>query len=102
VQGQNLLVEAAEATLMLGNQLRLEGAVAIAWRLESEFSHIAANGLFRVAIASVDGRGQVARRDSDLRQHRDLLTSEMNVHLGIEHALESGLHEAAHQPIEVV
>ena len=101
VQCQNLLVETGQPSLILANQLRLEGAVAIARRIESEFSHFAADGFCGVPIASVGGGSLSPGFRFVLGESRDGLSTEVNVHFGIEHALEGGLHQAAKESVEV-
>ena len=95
-----------EPALMLGDQLRLEGAVAIAGRLERELAHIAADGLLRMSVAAVLRRWPGPRRllesVGDGRRLRVGSASEVDVHLGVEHALEGGLHQGPHQAVEVV
>src|SRR6185312_17304536 len=53
VEGQNLLVEAVEPTLPLGDQLGFEGAVAVAWCPQLEVTHITADRLPRMSVAAV-------------------------------------------------
>src|SRR5205823_4887604 len=42
-----------EPALSLGNQLRLEGAIAVAWSPQVEVAHITADGLLRMSLATV-------------------------------------------------
>jgi hypothetical protein len=87
---------------VLGDQLRLEGAVAVAGCVEDQFAQLAADGLVRVAVASVGcssrGEGGVIVR----RQGGGGLASEVDVPIGVEHPFEGGLHQGAHQGVEVV
>src|SRR5262249_2857159 len=45
VQREDLVVETAEAALVLGDELRLEGALAIARDVEADLTEFALNGL---------------------------------------------------------
>jgi hypothetical protein len=53
VQGENLLVEARHAALVLADQLRLERAVAVAGRGDGQFAQFAADRLFRPTVAAI-------------------------------------------------
>ena len=73
VQGEDLFIEAGEPALMLGDQLRLEGAVAVAGRVEGEFAQFAADGLLRVAVAAVCRGGRARGGAVSVRQGGEAL-----------------------------
>jgi hypothetical protein len=50
VQGQDLVVEAAQAALVLADELRLEGAVAVARDVEADLAEFALDGFLGVAL----------------------------------------------------
>jgi len=56
IQRENLLVEARPAGLVFGDDLRLEGAVAIAWNFNRQLAKVALQRLFALAVAGVAGR----------------------------------------------
>ena len=87
---------------MFGDQLWLESAVAIARRVEGEFTEFTVDRLGGMPIAPVFGGGRTEGLGGILRQGRDDFTSEVDIHFGIEHAFESGLHQRAEEPVEVV
>jgi hypothetical protein len=58
VEGHDLVVETGESPLMLGDQLRLEGAVAIAGRLHPDVAHITADRLGGMSVAAILSRGR--------------------------------------------
>jgi len=111
VQRQDFFVEARHAPLVLGDQLRLERAVAIARRGERQLALVALHGLLRPPVAAVGralGRGRLVgcRRSLDGRRFglrgRGWPAAEMHVHLGVEHPLQGGLHHQPHQAVEVL
>jgi hypothetical protein len=90
------LVETGESSLMLGKQLRLEGAVAIARGPQGHFLHIPADSLCGMSVASI------VVRHTRLVLAGHGLASQMDVHLGVEHALQGGRHHGLHQAVEVL
>jgi hypothetical protein len=56
VEGQDLLVEASDPPLVLGDAFRLEGPVAVAWAVEGDRPERALNGLPGGAVAAVGHR----------------------------------------------
>ena len=53
IEGEDFFVKARDAPLMLPDQLRLEGAVTIAWGGDSQLAEIALHRLPRVAVPTV-------------------------------------------------
>ena len=53
VQRDDLVVKAAPAGLVLGDELRLEAAVAVSGHLDRQFAEIAYEGLLAFAVAGV-------------------------------------------------
>ena len=53
VEGKNLLVEPAQPALMFWDQLRLEGAIAVARRRDLDLAEIALHGLSGMAVATI-------------------------------------------------
>src|SRR5262249_4959810 len=53
VQSQDLVVEAAQAALVLADELWLEGAVAVARDVEANLAELALDGFLGVAVAAV-------------------------------------------------
>ena len=114
VQGEDLLVEARHPPLVLLDQLRLEGAVAVPRRGDRQVAGLAADRLLRSAVATVRrlpgrlwlDRGQLGRsrcgRRRLARRFRQRAASEMHVHLGIEHPLQGRLHHQPHQPVHIL
>ena len=69
--------------------------------------HIAADGLFGMSVAAIIPSWLirlVARRRLCGGHHRVGMVpaTKMNVHLGIQHAFESGLHHQSHEIIDIV
>jgi hypothetical protein len=60
IQGNNLLIEAVEACLVLLDELRFELRVAVTWHLNAHLPALALDGLRRAAVTRV--AGVVARR----------------------------------------
>jgi len=88
---------------MLADELRLERAVAVAGRGDGHLAQVAGDRLFRPAVAAV-GRtpGAVGRRlRHSLRLGRVPFTTEVDVHLRVEHPLHGRLHHQPQQAIEV-
>jgi len=80
VERDHLLVEAGEAALVLGDELRIETSVTIARNRQLELAAVGQNRLGTAAVAVIAGRllGILAQ---------------MVVHLGIEHPLGQRLLE---------
>jgi hypothetical protein len=74
VERDDLLVEAREAALVLGDELRIEAPVTIARNRQLEFATVGENSLATTAVAVI------------ARRLLGILT-QMVIHLGIEDAL---------------
>src|SRR4029077_8434105 len=85
---------------VLGDQLRLLGAVAIARRVEGDVPHGAADRLVGVTVASVGGSR--ASAPNVVGQSHACFATEVDVHLGVEHAFERGLHQGSEQTVDIV
>src|SRR5262249_48826131 len=94
--------EASEASLMLGNELGLEGAVAVAWDVEGEFAEVATNGLRGVAVPTIFRIRRVVDVVRISGAGGERCASEVDVHLAVEHAFEGRLHEGAEEAVEIV
>jgi hypothetical protein len=105
VEGQDLLVEALDPAPALGDQLRLERAVAVA--LDRHLAHIPAEGPLGMPVAAVLGAGcgRVGCRTSGCGRVPGEFgwpaPLEVDIHLGVEHAFERGLHHGPYQAVEV-
>jgi hypothetical protein len=100
VQREKLVVEPAEATLILADELRREGAVAVAGDVASDRVQFPLDGLLGVALAAVARQVRRPGFGRRIEQCRGLRAAEVDVHLGVEHALQSRLHQAAEQAME--
>lgn len=102
IEDEDLVVEAVEATLILADQLRFEGAVSVAWDVHGDLPQVALDGHSRASVSSAAGRVWWLLRQGLQFSGGSLLASEVDIHLGIEHGLESGLHESAQEDVEFV
>ena len=84
IHRHDLLVEAGKASLVLGDQLRIEGRQAIPWDLQVDLAGVGEHGLTAIAVAGV-----VALT----------LLVEMMVHLGVEGPLSQSLLQLVEQPV---
>src|SRR5262245_21874907 len=55
IQGEDLVVEAAQTTLVLGEELGFEAAQAVARNVDANFAQFALDGLLGMAVATVLG-----------------------------------------------
>jgi len=96
---------------MLGNQLRLEGAVAVPRRGDGQLAHVALHRFGGMAVATVGGallargsrcgfRGRFHHGRLAI-SHGQRLAPQVNVQLGVEHPLQRRLHHQPHQVVEV-
>ena len=53
VQGENLAFDGRDITLVLLDDLRLEGALTVEWYTDGDFSQGRLEGLFGVSVASI-------------------------------------------------
>src|SRR5271165_788652 len=111
VERKNLLVEPAQATLMFGDQLGLESAVAITRCRDHDLAEIALHGLFGMTIATILRTSFTRRFSQGIRDARyqrvpcgprQLFAAEVNVHFGIEHALESRAHHELEEAVQLL
>ncbi len=110
IECENLLVEPGQSTLMFEDQLGLESAIAIARSRDHDLAEIALHGLFGTTIATILRTGftrRVSKRIRDARHQRvlsgprQLFAAEVNVHFGIEHALESRAHHELEEAVQL-
>src|SRR6516162_4369462 len=53
VKSQNFLVEPSQPALVFGDELWLEGAIAVAWRCELDLAQITLHRFLRMPIATI-------------------------------------------------
>jgi len=92
---------------VLADQLRLEGAVAIAGRGDGQLALVTLHGLPRTSIAPVRGpfgwAGRcLGRRLSRVGNAGRRFAAQMDIHLAVEHPLQGRFHHQPHQAIEVL
>jgi len=102
VQGQDLLVEAGQAALVLADELGLEGASAVARDVQRDVAHLTLDGLLGVAVAAVLGGAVAGVGRLEGQGRLNGLAGEVGGHLGVEHALQGRLHHAPEKGVEVV
>ena len=79
VEGDHLVVEACEAALALGHDLRLERSVAVTWDAEVERAGVGGEAFGGVPVSAVAGAASLGGV---------LLIAEVGAHLGLERALD--------------
>ena len=84
VQGENLAFDGRDITLVLLDDLRLEGALTVEWYTDGDFSQGRLEGLFGVSVASI-ATGTRAFMVG---------IAEMVLHLPFERRLEDGREDA--------
>src|SRR5574340_1621971 len=90
VEGDDLVIEAGPAGLVLGDQQRLEGAVAVAGNFDGQFAKLALEGLPALAVAGIAsgvGHGLVPG------------VAQMLGHFGIERLLDQELGQLLQEAI---
>ena len=90
VQRQDLVVEAGPAGLVLGNQLRLEAALAVAGHLDRQRAELALERLAAAAVAGVAGR---------VGHRRMPVVAEVLGHLGVQRLLHQQLGQLLEQAV---
>ena len=113
VQGQDLLVEARHAPLVLADQLRLERAVAIAGRGDGQLAQVALHRLLRTPVATVrralararrrrSARGAPASGDSTPAADGNVLRPRWTSISLLSIRSKARLHHQPHQTVEVL
>ena len=96
---------------MFGDQLGLESAIAITRCRDHDLAEIALHGLFGMTIATILRTGFTRRFSKGIRDARyqrvpwgprQLFAAEVNVHFGVEHALESRAHHELEEAIQLI
>src|SRR5690606_1072552 len=82
VHRDNLVVEAGEPALVLGDQLGIEAALAVARNVDLDLAGVRHHALAAIAVAAVAGL---------------LIAAEMMIHLGIERPFGQGLLQRIEQ-----
>src|SRR3954454_21289610 len=85
VHRDDLVVEAWEAALVLGDQLRVEARLPVPGDLELDLAGVGEDALAAVAVAAVAG----------------LLTAEMMIHLRVQRPLGQGLLQAVEEAVRI-
>src|SRR3954454_1055799 len=86
VHRDDLVVEAGEAPLVLGDQLRVEARLPVAWYRQLDPARVGDDGLAAVPVAAVAG---------------SLLTAEVVVHLGVQRPFGERLLQLVEQAVRV-
>ena len=113
IQRENLFIEARQASLVLADQLRLERAIAITGSGDRQLAQVALHRLARTAVAAVRGtfgRRRIRQIASRWRIGRRIVfhhsggsfAAQVDIHLGVQHPLQRGLHHRSHQTVEIL
>ena len=113
VQRQNLLIEARQPTLILAQQQRFKGSVAVAGNGQRQPSHVSLDRLRTGSvppIASLRGTARRIRCGVRVRSRDDLIgrlsprgghSPQMRIELRVEHPFQRRFHQRSHHLIEL-